>query len=326
MADTIRRREFMAAICSMAWPGLVRAQESTRVRRVGVIMNGEPEDPPVYLRVIHDELQKLGWIEGSTLRLDVRFIGGGDVNRARAAAADLARLAPDVILPVGAAALVETQRETKTIPIVFMGAGDPFETGRVKNTAHPEGNATGFANAFGSLGNKWLQLLKEAAPNVARVAYLRGRQPTYQRSIELAAQAFAVQLVTIPVSDATELKMAIETFATEPNGGLLPSPGILSPAMQRELVRLAEQYRLPMISGARNFAANGALMSYDSDSAQLALGVASYVDHILRGAKVGDLPVQYPSTFRLVVNLKAAKAIGLTVPASFLLLADELIE
>jgi putative tryptophan/tyrosine transport system substrate-binding protein len=211
---------------------------------------------------------------------------------------------------------------------VFAGAGDPFEFGRVKNTAHPEGNATGFANAFASLGQKWLQLLKEAAPNITRVAYLPPIEieSTYLRSIEVAARALAVQLVTIPVSDPAEARMAIENFAIEPNGGLLPSPGILSRAMQRELIRLAEQYRLPMISGSRTFAANGALMSYDSDAVQILSGVVSYVDRILRGAKVGELPVQYPTTFRLVVNLKAAKAIGLNIPESFLLLADEVIE
>jgi putative tryptophan/tyrosine transport system substrate-binding protein len=210
---------------------------------------------------------------------------------------------------------------------LFLGAGDPFETGTVKNTAHPEGNATGFANAFGSLGQKWLLLLKEATPNITRVAYLPGRRyDSYLRSIEVAARALAVQLVTIPVYDAAEARMAIESFAIEPNGGLLPSPGILSPAIERELIRLAEQYRLPMISGSRRFAANGALMSYDTDSAEVVRGAASYVDRILRGAKVGELPVQYPTTFRLVVNLKAAKAIGLNIPESFLLRADEVIE
>jgi putative tryptophan/tyrosine transport system substrate-binding protein len=227
----------------------------------------------------------------------------------------------------GGPAVDAAQQETKTIPIVFQGAGDPLETGRVKNTAHPEGNTTGFANAFGSLGRKWLQLLKEAVPNVERLLYLPSQgNESYRRSIEAAAQALAVQLVTIPVIDAAGVKTAMENFATEPNGGLLPSPGILTPAVQRELIRLAEQYRLPMITGSRIFAAAGALMSYDADGSQIARGAVSYVDLILRGAKVGELPVQYPTTFRLVVNLKAAKAIGLTIPASFLLLADEVIE
>jgi putative ABC transport system substrate-binding protein len=321
----MRRREFIAGLGgAAAWPLKAHAQQS---RRVGVITPGEADEPLVNVRLWREELQKLGWDEGRNLRLDVRFIGAGDIDRARTAAADLVRLAPDVILLSGGPALDAAQQETKTIPIVFQGAGDPLETGRVKNTAHPEGNTTGFANAFGSLGRKWLQLLKEAAPNVARLLYLptRGNE-SYRPSIEATAQALAVQLVTIPVSDAAGVKTAIESFATEPNGGLLPSPGILSPAVQRELIRLAAQYRLPMITGFRSFAADGALMSYDSDGSQNARGAASYVDRILRGAKVAELPVQYPTTFRLVVNLKAAKAIGLIIPASFLLLADEVIE
>jgi putative tryptophan/tyrosine transport system substrate-binding protein len=194
----------------------------------------------------------------------------------------------------------------------------------VKNTAHPEGNSTGFANGFDSLPRKWLQLLKEAAPNVVRLLFLLARgSENYRRSTEAAAQALALQLVTIPVNDAADAKTAVESFATKPNGGVLLSPGILIPAVQRELIRLAEQYRLPMITGA-NF--DGALMRYYPDLSPLVRGAASYVDRILRGAKVGELPVQYPTTFRLVVNLKAAKAIGLTIPASFLLLADEVIE
>jgi putative tryptophan/tyrosine transport system substrate-binding protein len=190
----MRRREFIAAIgtATVARPFAARAQQGERVRRVGVLMLGEPDQPPVFLQVMRDELQKLGWIEDRNLRLEVRFVGAGDVDRARAAATDLVRLAPDVIVPVSGAALVATQQETKTIPIVFVGAGDPFETGRVKNIARPEGNATGFANAFGSLGEKWLQLLKEAAPNITRVAYLPGRgSDSYLRSIEVAARALA---------------------------------------------------------------------------------------------------------------------------------------
>lgn len=172
-----------------------------------------------------------------------------------------------------------------------------------------------------------MQLLKEAAPNVSRLLYLPTRgNGTYQRSIEAAAQAFAVELVTIPATDAAGVKSAIESFATKPNGGLLPNPGILSAAVQRELIRLAEQYRLPTITGFRSFAANGALMSYDSDNSQDVRGAASYVARILHGVKVGELPVQYPTTFRLVVNLKAANAIGLTIPPHLLALADEVVE
>jgi putative tryptophan/tyrosine transport system substrate-binding protein len=308
-------------------PRATRAQQGERVRRVGVLSFGAEGEPSRLPTLLHDELQKLGWIEGRNLRLDFRF-GAGDVDRTRAAAADLVRLAPDVIFPVGGPALVAAQQETNTIPIVFVGAGDPVETGRVKNSGHPEGNATGFANAFGSIGGKWLQLLKEAAPNVTRVAflYVRGSASTYAPSLETAARALGMQLVAISVSDAAAMKPEIESFAAEPNGGLIPSPGILSPTVQRELMRLAEQYRLPAITGARFFVANGGLMSYDGDPVEVLRGALSYVDRILRGAKVSELPVQYPTTFQLIVNLKAAKAIGLTIPASFLLRADQVIE
>jgi putative ABC transport system substrate-binding protein len=239
----------------------------------------------------------------------------------------LVRFAPDVISTIGGAAFNAAQQETKTIPIVFMGTGDPAGAA-VKNIAHPEGNVTGFANAFGSLGGKWLQLLKEAAPNVTRVAFLaapRGMS-IYLPSVEAAGRALGVQVVAIPVSDGASVKTAVETFAAEPNGGLLPGPGILRPAVQRELIGLAERYRFPMIAGFRSFAAHGALMSYDSDPNELVRGAASYVDRILRGAKVNDLPVQYPTKFRLVVNLKTAKAMGVEIPTMLLALADEVIE
>jgi putative tryptophan/tyrosine transport system substrate-binding protein len=321
----MRRREFIAGLGAAAWPLAARAQQGDRVRRVGVLSPGEADEPPFYLRPWGDELQKLGWDEGRNLRIDVRFVGVGDIDRAHTGAVDLVRLAPEVIFLIGGPALVAAQQETKTIPLVFAGAGDPFETGRVKNTAHPEGNSTGFANSFDSLPHKWLQLLKEAAPNVVRLLFLPARgSESYRRSTEAAAQALALQLVTIPVTGVTDVKTAIESFATKPNGGVLLSPGILSPAVQRELIGLAEQYRLPMITASVSF--NGALINYHPDASPLLRGAASYVDRILRGTKVGELPVQYPTTFRLVVNLKAAKAIGLTIPASFLLLADEVIE
>jgi putative ABC transport system substrate-binding protein len=295
----IRRRDFITLLGgAAAWPRVVSAQQGDRVRRIGVLMLGEADDQASVLRVMRDELQKLGWVEGGNLRIDVRFLGAGDVGRARAGAGDLVGIAPDVIVAAGGAALDAAQQETKTIPIVFVGAGDPAETGRVKNTAHPEGNATGFANAFGPLGGKQLELLKEAAPNVTRVLYLPGRASlTFLPSIEAAAAALAVQLVTFRVSDAVGVRGAIESFAAEPNGGLIPSPGILSLAMQRELIRWAEQYRLPMIASSRTFAVNGALMSYASDGFEIVRGVASYVDRILRGAKVSDCRSNIPRNF-----------------------------
>ena len=276
-------------------------------------------------KLVSDELKKLGWIEGRNLRLDFRF-GAGDVDRTRAEAVDLARLAPDVIVTGGRAALNAAQQATKTIHIMFVD-GDPAELGFVKNIAHPEGNATGFATAFASLGGKWLQLLKEAAPNVTRVALIGGLgvQSDYRLSIEAAARALRVQLVTIPVTDDAGIKAAIESFAAEPNGGLFPGRGMRLTA-QRAVIRLAEQHRLPAIYGISSLAAEGGLMSYASDPVEATRGAVSYVDRILRGAKVSELPVQYPTKFRLVINLKTAKAIGLEIPTPLLALADEVIE
>jgi putative ABC transport system substrate-binding protein len=331
MSICLRRREFIAGLggVAAAWPLAARAQQGERMRRVGVLWPQAEADPDSQSRMIpslRQALKDLSWIEGRNLRLDFPFAPAGDLNRIRSETSELVRLAPDVILLAGGAALNAAQQETKTIPIVFVGTGDPAETA-VKNIARPEGNVTGFANAFGSLGGKWLQLLKEAAPNVTRVAFLAGPRgmTIYLPSVEAAGRALGLQLFAIPVRDAASMKAAIETFAAEPNGGVLPGPGVIL-LLRRELIQLAERHRLPMIAGFRSFAADGALMSYDSDPYELVRGAASYVDRILRGAKISDLPVQYPTKFRLVVNLKTAKAIGVEIPITLLALADEVIQ
>ena len=199
----------------------------------------------------------------------------------------------------------------------------------MRNPAHPEGNATGIASAFGSLGGKWLELLKEVAPNITRVLHMypvvANLRATYLDSVEAAAQSLRVQIVAVPVSDADAMKAAIESFAAEPNGGLLPSPAIIILA-PLELTRLAAQYRLPAIYGDSRLPAIGGLMSYSSDLDEIVRGSATYIDRLLRGAKVGDLPVQYPTKFHLVINLKTARALGLVVPPSILVRADEVIE
>jgi putative tryptophan/tyrosine transport system substrate-binding protein len=239
----------------------------------------------------------------------------------------LVRLAPDVIVAVYGAALRAVQQETKTIPIVVGGAGDFIESGTVRNPAHPEGNVTGFTDAFGSLGGKWLELLKEAAPNITRVAHLyqTGAGGIYLQSIERAGQSLGVQVVGIPVNDVAGMRDAIGAFAAEPSGGLVPSPGVFAIAPD-ELIGLAAQYRVPAIYGNPFFAVNGGLMSYSADRGELIRGIATYVDHLLRGAKVSDLPVQYQTKFHLVVNLETAQTLGLDVPPSILVGADEAIE
>jgi putative ABC transport system substrate-binding protein len=312
----MKRRDFITLLGSAAaWPVRARAQQGERVRRVGFL--GFSEDgisSDMMLKVVRDEFPKLGWTEGRNLTLDVRF-GGGDVARTRAYAAELVKLAPDVIVTVGL---------TTTIPIVFIGSGDPVGARVVKNAAHPEGNITGFANSFGSLGAKRVELLKEAVPKITRVAHLvTASAGSSATSIEAAASLFALQLVTINYLAGGGA--AIESFAAEPNGVLVVDASLFSIA-PFELVRLAEQYRLPAIYATRGFTANGGLMSYDGDLSEILYGVVPYVDRILRGAKVSELPVQYPTRFRFVVNLKAAKMIGLTIPSSFLLRAEEVIE
>jgi putative ABC transport system substrate-binding protein len=320
----MRRRDFIAGLGSAvaAWPVLSRAQQGERVRRVGALALGTEPDSLSLQKLIYEELRKLGWIEGRNLRLDYRF--GVALDRIRAAAADLVRLGPDVIFTPSGVTFAAVQEETRTIPIVFV-LGDAAALDRVRNIAHPEGNATGFAAAFSSLGGKWLELLREAAPNVTRVAFLV--QPAlnpFGPSVEAAARALRVQLFTIPVSDVADMKAAIESFAAEPNGGLILGRG-LPLELQREFPRLAEQYRLPSITGAPP-RSDRTLMSYSTDNDELFPKAVAYVDRILRGAKVSDLPVQYPTRFRLIVNLKIAKTIGVEIPPTLLAIADEIIQ
>jgi putative tryptophan/tyrosine transport system substrate-binding protein len=324
----MRRREFSAGLGgAAAWPLAARAQQ--RERRVGVLTFGAEADDVslTFLRQLREQLQKLGWIEGRNLRLDVRF-GGGDVNRTRVDATEMVNVAPDVVVTVYGLAALAMQQETMTIPIVIYGAGDVYENGLVKNLARPEGNITGVTNAFGSLGGKWIQLLKEIAPQVKRVAVLfltGGALTGYRTSIDTAGQSVGVQVEWIPVSDAASVKAGIERFAAEPNGGLFPHPNMVGIA-PRELVELAEQYRLPAIYALRSFPVNGGLMSYAAEGTELIGAVVGYVDRILRGAKPSDLPIQFPAKFQMVLNLKTAKALGLEVPPSILLSADEVIE
>jgi putative ABC transport system substrate-binding protein len=317
-----QRREFITFLCgAAAWPLAARAQQDGRVRRVAVV--ALLESPGV--RAVLRDLGELGWIEGRNLRLDVRF-GGGDINRTRAYAAELVKLTPDAIYATGGVAVDAVREQTKSIPIIAQ-SGDFNERGTVKNAARPEGNITGFGG-FGSLGGKWLELLKEAGPHITRVIYLtRAGNPigdSYERYVVAAAQNLGVRIETIQVGNAADIKAAIERFAAEPNGGLLPNPGMLGIA-PLEVVRLAQQYRLPAIYGLP-LAAEGGLMSYGADDIDVVRGTASYIDRILRGTKISDLPVQYPTKFHLVINLKAAKAIGLTMPETLIGRADEVIE
>jgi putative ABC transport system substrate-binding protein len=275
-------------------------------------------------------LPKLGWIEGRNLRLDIRG-GNYRTDRYRTFAAELVNLRPDVIVTTGTPATTAVQQLTQTIPIVFGVLGDPLVTGLVKSVARPEGNTTGVSAAFLSLGQKWVQLLKEAAPSIERVADLYNpalvpQVGRYWTSIEEAAHALAIQAISIPYSNAADIERAIDAFAAVPNGSLIfEATGFVGDDHQLFL-RLAKKHRLPAIYPARNFVADGGLMSYSSNQDEWVRRLSSHVDRILRGTKPGDLPVEYPTRFDLVINLKAAEAIGVAVPQSMLLRADEVIE
>ena len=324
----IRRRGFITLVGGAAatWSLVALAQQAERVRQVGMLSFGAESDPSSQLlRKMGEELVKLGWIEGRNLRIEYRF-AAGDLDRTREFAADLVTLAPDVIVASFATAVRAVQPETRIIPIVLFGVGDPVELGFLRNATHPEGNTTGFGNAFDSLGSKWLELLKELAPTLTRVAFLPiNPNSQYRAAIEAAAPSLGMKLFTIPVSSAAEVRTAIQGFAAAPNGGLIAGPG-LGPAATVEIIRLAAQFRLPSVYSGDSDLREGALVTYSSDAVELYRGAASYVDRLLRGAKVSDLPIQYPTKFHLGINLKTAQALGLTVPPSLLATADEVIE
>jgi putative ABC transport system substrate-binding protein len=331
--DRLRRRTFITLLASAAtWPLAARAQQGERVRRIGVLTGGAENDPAnqAAIAALRDGLAKLAWAEGRNLRIELRF-GGGDADRFRAYAAELVSLAPEVIVTSGGAAARAMEQQTQTVPVIFTGAGSSIDAGLVKNLAHPEGNVTGIANLFSSIGGKWLELLKEAAPRVERVAVIYNPQLLlndngYISSIEEAARVLAVKAIKVPYSDAVDLVRAIDAFAAQPNGGLIVLPPAPTPANSGTTLRLAAQHRLPTIYPNRSQAAEGGLMAYGSNPVDRLRRAASFVDRILRGAKVSELPVEFPTKFELAINLKTAKAIGLTIPEAFLLRADELIE
>jgi putative tryptophan/tyrosine transport system substrate-binding protein len=311
----VKRRECIAGLASAAaWPLAARAQQTERVRRVASLFGLETRAD---LGPFREELAKLGWVEGRNLRIELRF-GGADVDRIHSYAVELVNINPDVIVTSSAVATNAVQQETRTIPIVFFGAGGIPETGGgvVGNIARPEGNTTGITNLYSSIAGKWLQLLKDAAPWLARAAVIFN--PDFNRQIlkgggfaapiAAAAPLLGVHVIWTPYRTPVELEQAIAAFAAEPNGGL-----ILLPAnpIGETTYRLAAQYRLPAIYPDASFVKGGGLMSFGSNFLEMLPQLASYVDRILRGAKPGDLPVQYPTKFRLAINLKTAKALGL---------------
>jgi len=321
---TVSRRQFITFLGgAAAWPLTAWAQQEEKVRRIGVLA-GTIE--PTWLAALRDGLAKLGWIEGHNLRIDLRFTLA-DPARMRADAVELVSLAPDVIVTTNRPGTAAVQEQTKTIPIVFTAGNDPVSNGLLQNIARPEGNTTGFSSTVDSLLGKRLELLKEAAPHITRVALVFDPQTVnvgFSPSIEAAAPLLDVMAIKTPVRDPLELVRAIDAFAAEPNGGLLVVP-VLPEDSYKMLHLVAAQHRLPAIDSTRPKVADG-LMTYAVDFSDIYRRAAAYVDRILRGTKVSELPVQSPTKFELVINLKTAKALGLTLPPSLLARADEVIE
>ena len=332
MAD-IRRREFITLLggAAVAWPLPARAQQPDGMRRVGVLMNLAESDPESQTRIaaFREGLRKLGWTEGRELQIDYRWFAG-DPDRARAYAAELVKLKPEVIFAATSSSLAPLQRETRSVPIVFAQLADPVGGGFVASLARPGGNITGFANFEYAIGAKWLELLKQIAPQVTRVAVIYDEANPEAKEflpvIEAAARSFGVQLSISAVRDAAGIERAITEFTRDPNGGLLPLPGPLMGVHRDVIIALATRHRLPNVYAYRYYPTGGGLASYGTDNIDLYRRAASYVDRILKGEKPGDLPVQQATKFELVINLKTAKALGLTISRDFQLLADAVVE
>jgi putative tryptophan/tyrosine transport system substrate-binding protein len=328
----MRRREFLGTIGgALAWPIAANAQQGARIRKIGALMGYPEGDPQAQANVIalRQGLQSLGWIEGRNVQIDYRW-AGGDSDKARAFARELIGMTPDVIVPSTNQVTRIVQQETRTIPVVFAFVGDPVGSGFVMSLSRPGRNITGFANFDNSIGSKWIELFKEIAPGADRVGFIFNPDAApnvgFFHSAESAAPSLKIKLAALAVRDATDIEQGITAFASEPNGGLIVAPHAVTLGNRKIIIELAVRHRLPVVYSDRYFVESGGLVSFGNNSADLFRRAASYVDLILKGAKPADLPVQLPTKFELVVNLKAAKALDLTIPESFLLRADQVIE
>jgi ABC-type uncharacterized transport system substrate-binding protein len=329
----MRRRDFTTLLggAAVAWPLAARAQQPNRVRRIGVLMNLAADDPQSMARITAflQGLQQLGWTDGQNVAIEYRW-GGGDPERIRKFAAELVALAPDVILAVGSFTVLPLQQVSRTVPIVFANVTDPVGAGIVANLARPGGNATGFTTFEYGISAKWLELLKQLGSGITRAAVLR--DPTIIASIsqfaamQSVAPSLGVELTPIDTRNAGDIERAVVAFAREPNAGLIVVTGTSAITHRELIISLASRHRLPAVYPFRYYVTGGGLMSYGPDVIDFYRRAAGYVDRILRGEKPADLPVQAPTKYELAINLKTAKALGLTVPDTLLARADEVIE
>jgi putative tryptophan/tyrosine transport system substrate-binding protein len=332
--DRVRRREFIVLLggVAVAWPLVGRAQQPERMRRIGLLDGGSEDDSIYHARVqaFVQSLQEIGWTEGRNIRIERRLGVNISAGLAQTVAKEMVTLQPDVILAQGTPTLLALSRETRSIPIVFVNVSDPVGDGFVASLARPGGNITGFSQYEYTIGGKWLELLNGTAPSVGRVAFIMNAanpaSRNHLRAIESAAASLALRVTPMAVGNTSEFERAIEPFAAKADGGLIVLPGATTVIDRGRLIALAAHYHLPAIYAEQVFPPSGGLMSYGIDATEQHRRAASCVDRILKGEKPADLPVQQPTKYFLIVNLKTAKALGLTVPTMLLAGADEVIE
>ena len=331
----IGRREFITLLggAAAAWPVAAQAQQGEQMRRLGVLSNiGESDmEAQSMAAALHRGLRGLGWVNGRNLQVDHRW-GAGNPERIAAFAKELVALKPEVIVAHTTPSVIALHRETNTVPLVFVQVSDPIGTGFITNMAHSGGNITGFTNFESSMVGKWVEMLKEMAPGISRVAFLFNPQTApyvtryYQGPLEASARALGIEPWAASVSSVADIESAIAKFGREPGGGFIMMPDSFNIVHRDRIMALAAQYRLPAISPYRFAVREGGLMSYGVEQVELFRLAASYVDRLLKGAKPAELPVQSPTKFELVINTKTAKALGIEVPITLLTRADEVIE
>jgi len=329
----MRRRDFIKVIAgsASAWPLLARAQERERIRHIGVLISlaAEDKEGQARLAAFLQGLQELGWIDGRNIRVETRW-GGGDGERARKYVAELVALKPDVILASGGSLVAPLLQATRTVPIVFTQTPDPLGAGFVENLARPGGNATGFSLFDYSMGGKWLELLKQIAPGLTRVAVIRDPETPQGvgqfSAVHSLAPSLGLDVSPVNAREPSEIDRTLKVIAQTPNSGLIVTGSNIAVVHRDLIIKLANQYKLPTVYPLRLFAVAGGLICYGAEAIEPHKRAAGYVDRILKGEKPGDLPVQAPTKYEMVINLKTAKALDLTIPPSVLARADAVIE